>query len=327
MSLFNKTENFSIFPTRLVYYEPVINFLLANLPKYVMSMGIVGNLISLLVFSRPCLNQKTNSGRLYTILCCLSLILIVYNMAGRKLDSTFEFKIRLSLDTHVFINIILLQYWSWIQLLITFDRFIGVFYPVKGVRIIGKKCVLYSIIFGMLVFIIAINSPFYITCSTYIVGNETYRGTGIQCDEVVILTEIVKILMEFVIPYLFMVIVDLMVIIRLRKSKTGLGERQPASRNSKSLRFSRNTVLIDFIYLIFNFPPIIFNLYSIFLFINPDVNFFDTFIYVIPMFNNIFPYIYPSILFLVFVTFNRIFRSEFLSTVINCFNSIKNRLF
>ena len=178
----------------------------------------------------------------------------------------------------------------------------------------------------MLVFIIAINSPFYITCSTYIVGNETYRGTGIQCDEIVIFTEIAKILMEFVIPYLMMVIIDLMVIIRLRKLKTGLGERQSA-RNSKSLRFSRNTVLIDFIYLIFNFPPIIFNLYSIFLFIKPDMNFFDTFLYVIPMFNNIFPYIYPSILFLVFITFNRIFRSEFFLIVINCFNTIKNRLF
>ena len=153
--------------------ETYIFMVLYSLPKYIMSFGIVGNLISLYIFSRPILNRKTNSGKLYAFLCGLSLIMIVYEMTARKLDSTFEFKLDLPLNTQNFIDIILLQYWSWIQLLITFDRFIGVFSPVKGVRIIGKKWVLYSIIFGMFIVIVGVNSPNYITCSTFKVGNKT----------------------------------------------------------------------------------------------------------------------------------------------------------
>ena len=291
-----------------------------------MSFGIIGNVIALFIFSRHCFNNKTNSGRLYAFLCGLSLVMIVYEMAGRKMDNFFEFKINLPRNTQHFIDIILLQYWSWIQVLITFDRFISVFYPVKGVRIMGKKWVLYSIIIGMFIFIIGVNSPNYITCSTFKVGNKTIQANDMICDDVALLVEIIRMLMQFVIPYLLMVIVDLKVIIRISKSKTVLGERQSAS-NSKSLRFSRNTILIDFIYLIFNFPPIIFNVYSIIVTIFPDVNILESYFYMVAMFIIVFPYVYPSILFLVFITFYRIFRSEFISIVLNCFNTIENLLF
>ena len=79
MNRSNKTGNFSNFQYNMSVYEHVI-LVLYNSPKYVMSMGIVGNVISLFIFTRPCLNSKTNIGKLYTFLCGLSLIMIVYNM-------------------------------------------------------------------------------------------------------------------------------------------------------------------------------------------------------------------------------------------------------
>ena len=144
-----------------------------------------------------------------------------------------------------------------------------------------------------------------------------------MCDDVVVLIHTIKILMQFVIPYILMAFIDLFVIVRLRKLKIGL------DHNSKSSRFSRNTILIDFIYLIFNFPPIISNALSIHILISKHTDISNIFLYMklIPMFNTIFPYIYPSILFLVFLTFNRIFRSEFFAIAINCFNAIKTKLF
>ena len=325
MSLFNKTENFSI-SIKVFTNEADFYSVLSKIPKYIMSFGIVGNLISLFVFSRPCLNQKTKSGRIYALLCCLSLIIIVYNLAGRKLDSFFEFKITLPRNTQYFIDMILLQFWSWIQVLITFDRFISVYYPIKGVRMMSKKWLLYSIIIGMFIFIIGVNSPNYIRCSTYMVGNVTYKANDMMCDDVVVLTYIVKILMQFVIPYFLMVILDVMVIIRLRKSKNRLASAKRSTRISRSLRFSRNTILIDFIYLFFNFPPVIYNVYSILLFIYPEISFSNSFFNILPMFVDIFPYVYPSILFLVFVTFNRIFRSELFSLfrLDKCFKIITN---
>ena len=324
MNLFNRTGNFSYFQiVPLLSYQPVVFLVFSNLPKYVMSFGIVGNLISLIIFVQPCLNRKTNSGKLYAFLCLLSLIMIVYNMAGRSLDNFFEFKIDLPRNSQHFIDITLLQYWSWIQVLITFDRFIGVFYPIKGVRIMSKKWILYTIIFGILIFILGVNSPNYIRCSFYMVGNKTFKANDMICNDVAKLTEIVRILMQFVIPYFLMVILDSMVIIRLR---TQVVDRQSAS-NSKSLRFSRNTILIDFIYLVFNLPPIIFNACYFIVSNYPMINFFQLYINMVPMFITIFPYIYLSLQFLVFITFNRIFRYEFIDIAIKCFNTIKNKIF
>ena len=119
-----------------------------------------------------------------------------------------------------------------------------------------------------------------------------------------------------------MIILDLIVIIRLRSQ---IGETQ--SNISKSLRFSRNTILIDFIFLIFNLPPITFNVYYIIISSLPQINLFNLYIYMFAMFITIFPYIYLSLQFLVFITFNRIFRYEFIAISIRCFNTIKNKLF
>ena len=41
----------------------------------------------------------------------------------------------------------------------------------------------------------------------------------------------------------------------------------------------------------------------------------------------IFPYIYLSLQFLVFIIFNRIFRCEFIAIAIKCFKTIKNKIF
>ena len=329
MNLFNSTGNFSNFPFLTFSTDaPIIFLVFSNLPKYIMSFGIVGNVISIFIFYRPCFDRKTNSAKLYAFLCCLSLILIVFNMATRNMDNFFQLKFYLPLYSQYFIDITLLQYWSWIQVLITFDRFIGVFYPIKGVRIMGKNWVLYSIIFGMLVFIIGINSPYFIRCSFYMVGNMTFTANGMICDDVALLTGIVRNLMQFIIPYLLMVTIDLKVIVRFMRLKkvVVVGERQ-SNLYSKSLIFSRKTILIDFIYLIFYLPLAIFNAFSLYLSIHrTKMNIFLLYAYMSQILD-IFPYIYPSLLFLVFVCFNRIFRSEFIVIAIKCFNEIKNNLF
>ena len=312
----NQTENFS------VVNKPVVTLILSTLLEYVMLFGIVGNVMSLFIFSRPCLNRKTNSGKLYAFLCLLSLIIIVYEMADRKLESFFSFKIRMHLKTEKVINTILLQYWSWIQVLITVDRFIGVFYPVKGVGIMGNKRLLLLIILAMFIVIAGLNSPNYIRCSTFTVGNITYQANDMMCDNIAILTDVVRILVQFIIPYFIMVIIDFMVIIRLRKSKTGL------SANNKSFRFTRNTIIIDIIYLFFNFPPTFFNMYYFLL--NFPSRLPKIPIQYLAILSPLFKYfsnIYSSLFFLIFLIFNTIFRSEFIVVfrLDKCFIAIQNR--
>jgi hypothetical protein len=292
----------------------------------IISFGIIGNLISLLIFTRPCLNSKTNTGKLYTLLCVINLIAFVYVMIVRDPESFYFYNVQWPFETEHFIEIILLQILSWIKVLITFDRFVSVIYPIKGFRIMSKKWVLFSIIFGMLIFILVVNSPYYIRVYTYTYGIETFTATvGLMTDEILITTETVNVLMQFFIPFLVMLSFDIKVIFRLRKSKNGAKQ---SANNSKSSRFTRNTLIIDFIYLFFNFPPTITYIYYVLTLIFNEIPMLAPVYFEIlsPLFKN-FPHIYSSLLFILFIISNSIFRSELILLSEKCFYLIKNWLF
>ena len=312
-------------------YFPTSNRILSYIVISIFPIGIIGNLISLLIFIRPCLNSKTNTGKLYALLCGVNLITIIYEMVFKELDDFFQFRFHLPLATEYLIENILLQVLSWIKALITFDRFIAVVFPIKGYRIILKKWVLSSIILGMFISIIGVNSPNFIRVYTYTVNNETFTIYGVMSDEIRLATDFINFLMQFVIPFVLMLALDIKVSIRLRKLNSDLGERQSrqSTNKNKSSRFSRKTIIIDFIYLFFNFPPTILNIHYILINIFPSIPVLPVGFEVVILFFKLFPHIYSSLLFLLFLIFNRIFRFEFISILRldKCYNIIKNRLF
>ena len=296
-------------------------------------IGIPGNIISILIFIKPCLNNKTNTGLLYTLLCTFNLVVIIYKSLVTNSFNLFHYAIILHLKLEQFIQTILLQFLSWSQVLITFDRFIAVVYPIKGVRIMSKKWVLYSIIFGMIVFIIGLNSTFFIRTSDKIYYNETFSITDdtIMSNEIFIFTNLLRLSLQLFIPYSIMVILDLIAIIRLRKVKVSLSDRQNSHLNTlnKSSSFTRNTILIDLIYLIFNLPSTILDTYFTIQALFPNMFIAPPFWqYMFEIFL-LFPYFYASLLFLVFIVFNRIFRTEFIA-ILNqqrCFAFVRNICF
>ena len=100
------------------------------------TLGIIGNLISLLIFTRPNLNKKTNTGILYTLLCIVN-ILIFMNEAflGPYSYNFFHYTIVLftrKINLKELITTSLTEILSWTQVLICFDRFILVVYPTKA---------------------------------------------------------------------------------------------------------------------------------------------------------------------------------------------------
>ena len=165
----------------------------------IISIGIIGNLISLLIFTRPCLNSKTNTGKLYALLCVINLVAYVYIMVFRDPNSVILYKVQWPFETEHFIEIILLQLMAWIKVLIAFDRFVSVVFPIKGYRIMLKKWVLYSIIFVLFIFILVVNSPYYIRVYTYTYGNETFTATvGLMTDEILITTQTINAMMQLI---------------------------------------------------------------------------------------------------------------------------------
>ena len=216
------------------YYSDydIINIILYRINFYSMviliPIGIVGNIVSIFIFTRPCFNQKTNTGRFYSLLCVVNLITIVFVTAFKNENDFTKYSIPLPLSTEKFIENIMYQSLSWIQVIISVDRFIFVLYPVKGVRFMSKKWVLYSIILGLFIFILGVNSPFYIrnshTYTNYL--NQTITIFGYMSPEISILSFNIQVLMRFFIPYFIMLIVDAFVIIRLKRSKIEIRKRQ-----------------------------------------------------------------------------------------------------
>ena len=295
-------EKINIFYTisildKVFYYEEFVTI----------PLGIIGNLISIYIFTRPSLNKKTNTGRLFTILCIINIILIFYKAIFHW---TFIYKFISNLKIHFnmdkFLKKVLEHSLSWIQALTSFDRFITVFYPVNGTRIMNKKWVLFSIIFGLLIFITCLNSFQFVLNSLNYSKNLLY-----------LIYFFMDILIRILFPYLIILIFDVMVIVRLRRSNPEFRSRQP--RRNKSSRFTINTIIIDFLFLVCNFP-FIFDFFTYLIF-----NLFDPNSMLAKSIFDIFLYIYSHLFFILFVVFNRIFRDEFIS-ILKCNSCLTNNV-
>ena len=110
----------------------------------IVTIGIIVNIISLLIFTRPNLNKKTNTGIFFTLLCIFNiLIFIKETFLGDFSYQLFDYNIWF-ISTLVLLNIdliikaLLTEILTWIQVLICFDRFILVIYPMKT-HIMRKK--------------------------------------------------------------------------------------------------------------------------------------------------------------------------------------------
>lgn len=114
-----------------------------NLRVFINLFGIVGNIISLLIFIRPNLNKKTNTGFLYSILCVLSIITFIDN-AHKTFSSKYRVLIfKLPSKLKRFISESLVDCLLWIEILISFDRFIVVVFPSKAYIMVKKVFLLF----------------------------------------------------------------------------------------------------------------------------------------------------------------------------------------
>ena len=319
----NKTSNTSDYnETDLNIFEENVNFFnkINEIGFYILlvtvPVGLFGNLISIFIFTRPRLNRKTNTGFLYTILCILNLIKILYQAIFKRWDDYSTFNIKIHFYGEMLIEYVILQMLSWIEALIGFDRYIAVFSPIKGFRIMSKKWVLYSIIFGLLALILCANSPYFFKYSiskTFYLNNYTYLDYSLVIYDAIKYSTL-KIIIEVHLPYFIIVVLDILVIIRLRRSKRNIVCSKNAAKQTRASRFTINTILIDLIYLIVNFPFTVCSLITIIdlyrkLMLSSSPNVFD---FISLLFQRL-PFIYSSFIFFIFIIFNRNFRSEFFS--------------
>ena len=108
-------------------------------------IGIIGNVFSLFIYTRPNLNKKTNTGFLYAIMCILNLIFMLYFVLVFQSNNLFKYTVTLPCGVVTYLLRVTFCLVPWMQVIISFDRFIMVVYPHK--KSLSKKVLLIVLIF------------------------------------------------------------------------------------------------------------------------------------------------------------------------------------
>ena len=101
-------------------------------------IGIIGNVFSFYIYTRPNLNKKTNTGFLYASLCIANLIFMLYFVLVFQSNSLFNYTVTLPCGVMSYLLRITFCFAPWMQVIISFDRFIVVVYPHKK-KLMSKK--------------------------------------------------------------------------------------------------------------------------------------------------------------------------------------------
>ena len=101
-------------------------------------IGLIGNVLSFYIFTRPNLNKKTNTGFLYAWLCIANLVFMLYFVLVFRSTSLFGYRVYLACGLQNYLVRLAYCLVPWMQVIISFDRFIAVVYPLKK-HIMNKK--------------------------------------------------------------------------------------------------------------------------------------------------------------------------------------------
>ena len=123
-------------------YISYLNYVEASLIRYfvfcTLPIGILGNLISIVVYSRPNLNKKTNTGFLFTVLCLSNLCVTLYFAFVFKSSNLFGYSISFPCGVSIYLYRSVWCFVPWMQAVACFDRFVVVVFPLKR-RLLTKK--------------------------------------------------------------------------------------------------------------------------------------------------------------------------------------------
>lgn len=164
------------------------------------------------------------------------------------------------------------------------------------------------ILLFLLLFVLVLNSTYFMTTESKIKGSNRTMACSIA-EQVIMAKRVIDPMLKSYIPHLIILILNLKVVMYLRRSKKWV---------RSCYKFTLTTIVIDFIYLIFNLPETIFRVFeildSIYLYQKRVGTYKRSFIF------NFFAQLTPSLsvgysvgLFFIFAIFNQIFRKEIIT--------------
>ena len=107
-------------------------------------IGLIGNTVSFYIYTRPNLNRKTNTGFLYAWLCVLNILSILQYAFLTRSSVLFGYTPTFPCGLINYMRRTTFNWISWMQVYISFDRFVSVLYPMRVVLMSKKvKAILY----------------------------------------------------------------------------------------------------------------------------------------------------------------------------------------
>lgn len=247
----SSTDDSSNSTSNLIMLNNRVNNIMSIL---IVSLGVPGNLISMLIFYRLAkANKSSNMGLLYTIQCTIDVLVIVWvQLATRYQNSPFEFSIsdlnEIACKLAMFLRRLFLAMSSWITVITAFDRFIFVFYEHRFL-FMRRRAVTLGIIsstFALLAIIATPNLFYFIddeqNCTSYF--------------NILLSSNLISIVFRTYIPFGLMVYFNVNMIRKWSNhtKSTHLGASSTVSNRHKEKSFTLAVISCDVIFLITHFP-------------------------------------------------------------------------
>lgn len=289
----------------------------------ILSLGVPGNLISLLVFWRLIYTNKTNMGMLYTLQCSIDLFALVWvQIATRNQTSPFEFTISDSSEftcrAAMYLRRLSLHMCSWMAVISAFDRFVFVFYEHRF-GYLRRKSAMLSIIASTLTLLALVNfiNFFY------------YLQDGLHCTAsfvVLLSSDLISIVFRTYIPFTLIFYFNFSMIRKLAKSSSSSSSFNMTTHARGHRRERHFTIAVmshDVMFFVTHFPlsisSIVFDLVvysrvfesSGLLLVEAQVNFAQM------IFQNV-SFLDKAFSFFTYFTFNKLFRKQFFRLILIC---------
>lgn len=310
----------------IVYFEYLtytINFYFLSIA---IPIGCVLNLLALLVFTRPRLNQ-TNIGFFNSCLSISNILTLVFSLLMYSgLYFSFEFNTHSNASCRfiMYVRKSIRALSPMIETLFTFDRFLSVVFPGKVDIFKKNQNILIALIVLVLLLIPlnAANIAFYVSTSSinytsYLESNETHQWVFKSCvaDPIpTIISDVVVCTLRCFVPFTLMIIFNIFIVRKLWTSRIKRATQAATSsaRTSRDIQFTQTLIIINALFMFFNFPlAVIYMIKDGYYYAN-DGRIDKTYVIIEFLWNmsfNIATLHYLAFFFLNFI-FNRLFRQE-----------------
>nr|QVK45696.1 G protein-coupled receptor [Proales similis] len=312
----------------IVYARQISRDLNYYFSVIVLPIGVVLNLVSFIVFLRKSLNNKTNMGFLCAVLCGFNVVALT---SGVIVNGLLYFGIKVEEGSYQACQFFgvwnrwILHLPSFQQVFMSIDIYISVTYPNRFQKFRSKssyaKLIVAMVVISFIVNILPFFNDFdsiYTTTSdqnnlTNITTNTTTSdSTCSNLESLGLISDIINVLMRDLIPFSIMLVLNILMIKNLFKSKMALKTQRGTFK--KEYQFSISVVAMNFVFLVIYTPwSITFLIYQVYRF-NPDL----TNEYLLELFllfqtvSNCLAYINNFSVFFINFIFNTLYRVELL---------------